>query len=110
MAHFLCAYLILTRLFLKPAYAHLVQLQQQKKELLRAIREHAPALDASRAQKIQQLTVMQKEVLEGLPRLHIASDVMITQVQYEKIDLSDIEKKKMIQDIVVSLRQRIIHE
>lgn len=109
--NFVCAYWILSKIFLKPAYAVITKIDQERAALKREAQEVQEMLAFEREKKTYELTVHQQELVRAAPVIKRAATkpYQIEAVHYDD-RVTEQDKKKLIKELSASLKKRIIHE
>lgn len=108
IVHFLCAYWILSKLFLKPAYALVKKIDAERAALKNAAIQQQEELATQRQEKIAELTEFQQELLLSAPAEPIKISSEITS-RIKPVELPQV-KKEWVKELVAQLKKRVIHE
>jgi hypothetical protein len=110
LVHFGCAYWILSHFFLRPAYAHIMGKETEKKRLVALVHKDKQELLAQRRIKMAELTQIQKMLVSAFPVSNLASSTEATLTDKPGTAFSDESKKVIIQQVIISLNQRVRDE
>jgi hypothetical protein len=132
MVHFLCAYWILSKFFLKPAYAYVMKIDTERATLKNAAVQQQEELNQQRQEKVAELTVLQHELLRSAPVApHGSTEFILSRVEglttsgqpahpelveglaaYRDsgVGYSEESKSALAKELTELLKKRVIHE
>lgn len=109
--NFVCAYWILSRIFLKPAYVVIMKIDQERAALKREAQTVYDMLAFEKEKKMYELTVRQQELVRAAPVIKKAVTALHqAKVIHDNDHLTEKDKKKLLTELTASLKKRIIHE
>ncbi|MBY0110299.1 MAG: hypothetical protein K2X90_04265 [Candidatus Babeliaceae bacterium] len=111
MIHFLCAYWILSKIFLRPAYALVIKTDAERTALKKAAMQKQHELIFEKQQKVMELTQFQQKIKkQSFVSECKDSETIFTQIHTAAFTQSSQEKKALVQQVTTELKKRIIHE
>jgi heme A synthase len=117
MVHFLCAYWILSKFFLKPAYALVMKIDAERAALKNAAVQEQEDLVLQRQQKTAELTAFQQELKELSSAPHGSTTLTTSGFGQpahpecsQQGNVSREQKTALIKQLAAQLKKRVIHE
>lgn len=109
IVHFVAAYWILSKLFLKPAYAHIMKIENARKELQNSIVAMQSDLLNQRKNNTEALSTAQRELVGELVNIEPAVVTDISQEEHVAFEeLPDDARKEIVSHAVQLLKNQIV--